>query len=219
MTATRTQGLRVDAARNHDRIIVAAGQAFEEAGPTVTLEEVARRAHVGVATIYRRFGNRDQLVRAVFEHLITTEIEPATRVETDDPWHDLVTSLEATVDVLAGRQVVLGLARETDAVGVEILHRYTRSMQRLLHRAASAQLVRPELEARDLAAVVVMALATVHPDDPDGADRRRYLTLLLDGLRPSPVALPAPSTLPSLPVRHGTVCPHQPDRTEPAPRT
>jgi hypothetical protein len=66
-------------------------------------------------------------------------------------------------------------------------------MDRVLHRALAAGLVRPELVARDLAAVVVMALATVHDRDPVGADRRRYLALLLDGLRPAPTTLPPPS--------------------------
>jgi AcrR family transcriptional regulator len=193
MTATHGQGLRADAARNYERIVVEAGRAFEEVGPAVTLEEVARRAGVGVATVYRRFRNRDQLVRAVFRHLVT-EIEPATAVETDDPWRDLVSSLEATVDVLAGRQVVLALARETDAVDVESLHRFVHLMDRPLRRATDAGLVRPELLPRDLAAVTVMALATVHPGDPDGADRRRYLALLIDGLRPSLTTLPPPST-------------------------
>jgi AcrR family transcriptional regulator len=186
--------LRVDAARNYERIVVAADLAFEEAGPGVTLEEVARRAGVGIATVYRRFRNRDQLVRAVFEHVLTAEIEPSVAVQTDDPWLDLVGSLEATVEVLAGRQVILALARETDAVDVESLHRYVRSMERLLGRARDAGVVRPELEGRDLAAVVVMALATAHAGDPAGADRRRYLALLVDGLRPAPATLPPPST-------------------------
>ncbi|GAA1313735.1 TetR/AcrR family transcriptional regulator [Pseudonocardia xinjiangensis] len=194
MTATHGQGLRADAARNYERIVVAADRAFEEVGPAVTLEEVARRAGVGVATVYRRFRNREQLVRAVFRHVVATEIEPATAVETDDPWRDLVTSLEATVDVLAERRVVLALARETDAVDVESLQRFVHSMDRPLRRAADAGLVRPELLPRDLAAVTMMALATVHPGDPDGADRRRYLALLIDGLRPSPTTLPPPST-------------------------
>jgi len=52
---------------------------------------------------------------------------------------------------------------------------------------------RPELEARDLMMVIVMALATVHPGDCEGADRRRYRALLVDGLRPSPTTLPPPS--------------------------
>lgn len=194
MAMTRGQGLRVDAARNYERIIVAAGRAFEEVGPTVTLEEVARRAGIGVATVYRRFRNRDQLVHAVFEHILSSEIEPVTAVETDDPWLDLIGSLEATVDAFAGRQVILALARETHAIGVESFHRCVHSMERLLRRAVAAGLVRPELQVRDLAALVVMTLATVHPDDPNGADRKRYLALLVDGLRPAPTTLPPPST-------------------------
>ncbi|MEU4832610.1 TetR/AcrR family transcriptional regulator [Streptosporangium sp. NPDC023615] len=193
----RGRGLRVDAARNHERIVVAAGRAFEESGPEVTLAEVARRAGVGVATVYRRFRSRDQLVRAVFAHLLTTEIEPAVAVETDDPWRDLVGSLEATVGVLTGRRVILALARETDVVDVESVHRYVRSMDRLLGRAAAAGLVRPELQGRDLAAVVVMALATAHPGDPGGAGPRRYLALLVDGLRPAPSPLPPAPALSS----------------------
>ena len=194
MTATDGQGLRADAARNYERIVVAAGQAFEEAGSAVTLEEVARRAGVGVATVYRRFRNREQLVRAVFQHIVTTEIEPAMAVETDDPWRDLVSSLEATVEVLAGRKVVLAIARETRALDLESMRRFVHSMDRPLRRAADAGVVRPELVARDLAAVTIMALATVHPRDPAGADRKRYLALLIDGLRPAPTVLPPPST-------------------------
>lgn len=194
MTATDGQGLRADAARNYERIVVAAGQAFEEAGSAVTLEEVARRAGVGVATVYRRFRNREQLVRAVFQHIVTTEIEPAMAVETDDPWRDLVCSLEAAVEVLARRKVVLGIARETRALDLESMRRFVATMDRPLRRAADAGVVRPELVARDLAAVTIMALATVHPRDPGGADRKRYLALLIDGLRPAPNVLPPPST-------------------------
>ncbi|MCI2423638.1 TetR/AcrR family transcriptional regulator [Saccharopolyspora sp. K220] len=193
MPNTGAEDLRVDAARNYERVVVAADQAFEDVGPAVTLEEVARRAGVSVATVYRRFRNRDLLVRAVFKHVLVTEIEPAAAVETEDPWRDLVASVAATVEALARRQVVLALARESDAIDVETFHRYVQSMRRLLRRAADAGLVRPELEARDLAAVVVMALATVHPDDPGGVDRTRYLALLFDGLRPAPTRLPPPS--------------------------
>ena len=194
MTATDGQGLRADAARNYERIVVAAGQAFEEVGSAVTLEEVARRAGVGVATVYRRFRNREQLVRAVFQHIVATQIEPAMAVETDDPWRDLVSSLETTVEVLAARKVVLAIARETRALDMESMRRFVHTMDRPLGRAADAGVVRPELVARDLAAVTIMALATVHPRDPGGADRKRYLALLIDGLRPAPTVLPPPST-------------------------
>jgi AcrR family transcriptional regulator len=194
VTAGSGRDLRIDAARNHERIVVAASRAFEDVGPAVSLAEVARQARVGVATVYRRFRNRDQLVRAVFEHMFTTEIEPATATETADPWRDLVTTLEATVNALADHHVVMTLAREVGAIDVDTVDRYLRSMDRLLRRARDAGLVRPELRARDLAAVVVMALATAHQGDSDSDDLRRYLALLVDGLRPASTTLPAPST-------------------------
>jgi AcrR family transcriptional regulator len=200
-TAAHGRTLRADAARNFERIVDAAAVAFEDIGPDVTLEEIAQRADVSVATVYRRFRNRDQLVRAVFDHVLTTEIEPTAARHTDDPWRDLVGSLEATVDILSRRQVILSLARESDAVDVESVHRYLRSMERLLRRAVDAGTVRPELEVRDLSAVIVMALATVHHGDPHGAGPRRYLALLADGLRPAPVTLPPPAA-PDLPHRH-----------------
>jgi len=191
MTADRT--MRADAARNHERIVVAAAAAFEEVGAGVALDEVARRAGVGVATLYRRFRNREQLVRAVFEHVVATEILPATSVGTDEPWRDLVGTLEALVGSLASHRTVLALAHEAGAIDVDMVDTCLTSLDRLLHRAMDAGLVRPELRARDLAAVVVMSLATVHDKDPEGADRRRYLALLVDGLRPAPGVLPPPS--------------------------
>jgi AcrR family transcriptional regulator len=68
------RGLRLDAARNQERIVAAAAQAYAELGADVTLDEVARRAGVGVATVYRRFRNRDQLIRAVVTHVLAAEI-------------------------------------------------------------------------------------------------------------------------------------------------
>ncbi len=185
--------IRADAARNHDRIVVAAAEAFEELGAGVALEEVARRAGVGVATLYRRFRNRDQLVRAVLEHVVATEIQPAVAVGDDEPWRELVTTLEALVDAVASHRTVLAVAHEAGAIDVDMVESYLSWLDRLLRRALDAGVVRPELRARDLAAVVVMTLATVHDRDPEGADRRRYLALLTDGLRPAPGVLPPPS--------------------------
>ena len=185
--------LRADAARNYQRIVGVAVTAFEELGPEVTLEEIARRADVSVMTVYRRFRARDQLVRAVLDYVLTTEIQPMAAAHTDDPWRDLVGVLEASIDVLARRQVILSIARESDAFDVEGVRHYLSSLERLLRRAVEAGVVRPELEVRDLAAVIVMVLATVRPNDPDGADRRRYLALVVEGLRVSPTTLPPSS--------------------------
>jgi AcrR family transcriptional regulator len=185
--------VRADAARNHERIVGAAVLAFEEIGPQATLEEIAARANVSVMTVYRRFRSRDQLVRAVFDHVLTTELQPITAVHTDDPWQDLTRMLEAVTEVLARRRVIISLAHEFVTFANESTQLFMQALEPMLRRAIDAGVVRPELLPRDLTVITVMNLATVHPGDPQGEDRRRYLTLLIDGLRPSPVTLPPPS--------------------------
>ena len=59
--------LRADAARNRDAILESARQVFAESGTDAALEEIARRADVGIATLYRRFPTREGLVAAAFE--------------------------------------------------------------------------------------------------------------------------------------------------------
>jgi AcrR family transcriptional regulator len=192
--ATHGRALRADAAHNYERIVAAAVVAFEELGPDATLEEVAARAGVSVVTVYRRFRAREQLIRAVFEHVLAAEIEPITAIHTKDPWRDLVGVLEAITDLLARRPVIVSLAREFDTFAIESAQRFVQAMEPVLRRAVDAGVARPELEARDLTAVIAMTMATAHHGDPHGADRRRYLALLVDGLRPSPTTLPPPSS-------------------------
>lgn len=186
-----TTPLRADAARNHRRIVEAAAEAFESDGPDVPLEEIARRAGLGVATLYRRFRTREALVRAVVEELFTAEVEPTADIDTGDPWADLTGALSRALDVIAGRTVILKLGRDAAAYDADTVHRYGRALGRLLDRARDAGVVRPELTVHDLSAVLVMAMAVArHGGDP--ADRRRYLALLTDGLRPAPAPLPPP---------------------------
>jgi AcrR family transcriptional regulator len=199
-TGAGERGLRLDAARNQERIVAAAAAAFAELGGDVTLDEVARRAGVGVATVYRRFRNRDQLVRAVVAHVLAAEIEPVAAVETDDPWRDLAATLEASVAAVAAHRDVVALAHAAGGIDVDVVDRYLHRLDRLLTRARAAGLVRPELEPRDVAVAVVMVLATIRRDvggdgavkaDAASGDWRRYLALLLDGMRPAAVPLPA----------------------------
>lgn len=201
MSTTTSTGparpLRADAARNHRRIVEAAATAFESDGSDVALEEIARRAGVGVATLYRRFRTRDLLVRAVLEDVFAVEIEPTAAAGDGDPWTDLAGSLSRAVEAIAGRRTILRLARAAGALDVEPVQRYGRTLTRLLDRARDAGAVRPELTPGDLSAVLVMAMAIAEgaedTRDTSGDDRRRYVALLLDGLRPGRPPLPTPS--------------------------
>lgn len=187
---TPDRTLRADAARNYERIVGAAVEAFEEIGPEVTLEQIAERAQVSVMTLYRRFRSRDQLVRAVFHHVVAAEIEPVAAVRTDDPWRDLVGALEAVIEVIVRRPVIHSLAPEFRAFAAESGERFLHALEPVVRRAVDAAVVRPELEVWDAVAVVAMTMATMHPGDPTGAARRRYLALLVEGLRPSATTLP-----------------------------
>src|ERR1044072_2722763 len=97
---------RADALRNHDRIVRATIAAVAENGAAVPLEEIARRAGVGIATVYRRFGDRDGVILACFETYFAEEIEPvlqAARVAAD-PRQGLADALTAVVDTLTGHR-------------------------------------------------------------------------------------------------------------------
>ncbi|MCA2224903.1 TetR/AcrR family transcriptional regulator [Nonomuraea aurantiaca] len=194
------QRRRADALRNSDRIVRAAITALHESGTAVPLEEIARRAGVGIATVYRRFGDRDGVILACFETYFAEEIEPvlqAARVAAD-PRQGLADALTAVVDTLSGHRALLSAAKEAGAFTIGIAERFMGPLGDVLAAARARGLVRDDLLVRDLAAIVVMALATTRhhgADSDDSADRRRYLALLLDGTRPSAVPLPRPSAV------------------------
>jgi AcrR family transcriptional regulator len=186
---------RADAQRNSARVVRAAITAFEEVGATVPLEEVARRAGVGIATLYRLFGNRDGLVREAFATFLVEEVEPLAQAAraAPDPWDGLAGLLVRTLDALVAHRVLLDVAQETGAVTVAVAERYLQQLGDVLTAAQRAGRVRGDLVVRDLAAAIVMALATAHSDDPGNADPHRYLALLLAGMRPSAEPLPSPA--------------------------
>jgi AcrR family transcriptional regulator len=87
--------LRADAARNRERIVAAAREIFAERGLEVPMEEVARRAGVGVATLYRRFPTRADLIAGAFECKMAAYADAvATALADPDPWHGFCGYLE-----------------------------------------------------------------------------------------------------------------------------
>jgi len=183
---------RADARRNAERVVRAAIAALAEAGP-VHLDELAERAGVSEATLYRLFGGRRGLMAEVFARFAAEELEPLVGPPGPDPTRELAAVLAATVEVLAEHRPLLRAAREAEALEVEPIQGYLRRLAAVLEAAQLAGGVRADATVRDLGAVIVMALGAVHDRDVTGADRRRALALLLAGLRPGGPPLPPAS--------------------------
>jgi AcrR family transcriptional regulator len=112
--AVDADGLRADARRNRDQILAAAKELFAEQGVAVPMEEIARRASVGVGTLYRRFRDRDELLRAVLEDVIQRVVVEAREAYRTEPtaWR----ALERILRQSAQFRVVMRVIRRSAEV-------------------------------------------------------------------------------------------------------
>lgn len=187
------RAMRADARRNYERILAAAGAAIARHGVDASLEEIAREAGVGSATLHRHFPSRQALLEAVFKDRVETLCATARHLAAElDPEAALVDWLHA-VGTHAVTNKGLGAALmpgagESSAGGDPDLGDSCHTLivnagSDLLDRAHQAHAVRPEVTITQLLKLVgAIALATEH--DSDGAaETDRLLTLVLDGVR------------------------------------
>jgi AcrR family transcriptional regulator len=193
--------LRKDAERNRQRILQAASEVFTEHGLEATLDDVARHAGVGVATVYRRFPDKASLTDALFEERIEALSALAVEaLDADDPWEGLVSFMEQGGEMLTSdrglRQILMFAAHGHRRVGYA-RDRMRPAVSRLVERAQAAGQVRPDLSFTDIPVLEFMLGATAeYARDVRPDIWRRYLTLLLDSLRPAratftPLPVPA----------------------------
>jgi len=190
--------LRRDAERNRQRILEVAREAFAEDGLAVTLDEIARRAGVGVGTVYRRFPDKEQLIDALFEERMGEMVANAeAALRCDDAWDGLVRFLEVATAAHADDR---GL-KEVALSGVHGLERVGRARElmfplvtRLVARAQEQGSLRPDVQATDMPLLQLMLGSLSEcTRDVDPEIWRRYLGILTDGLRtrrdgPAPLA-------------------------------
>jgi AcrR family transcriptional regulator len=187
-TTSPDRALRADAERNRERILRAAQKAFAKHGLEVPLEAVAEQAGVGIATVYRRFPTRDDLIAACFEQRLEDYARAAEEaLEAPDGWSGFRGYVERICAMQAADRGLKDVLTHSfpDAKALEA-HRargYELSV-RIVARAQAEGTLRPDLVPEDLVlllianAAVVEATGTVAPDAP-----RRLVALLLDGLR------------------------------------
>ena len=192
MTTDPTPRLRADARRNRDRIINTAREVFTERGTEVPMEEIARQAGVGVGTLYRRFPDRDSLIREVavesFERLIANTRE-ITEHESD-AWRALSELLHRATDLRTVARLTMLSPRAREILAADpatdaVHNQFMETLDELIKRAQADGTMRSDVSTGDLGVIVAMLLQGVQvlPDPVRDMMPGRYLGLLLDGLR------------------------------------
>jgi AcrR family transcriptional regulator len=188
--------LRRDAERNRQRILAAAGELFTQRGLSVTLDDIARHAGVGVGTVYRRFPDKEVLIDALFEQRLESICAVAEQGLADpDPWNGLALFFERGCELQAhdrGLKELLASSTHGGGCVVDARDQLRTLVTEVFDRAKAAGVVRDDADPYDAALIFIM-LGTVMDRTRDIAPEvwRRYLGLVLDGLRPgAPTPLP-----------------------------
>jgi AcrR family transcriptional regulator len=196
---TALSGRRGQAARNDERILAAARAVFV-ADPSAPIAAVAERAGVGISALYRRFRSKEELLQRLCGDGLEVYIAAAEAAVADDgdPGEAFAEFLRRVVEAdthsltvaLAGTFMPTEYLNERARYGGEL-------NARLMERARAAGAVRPDLEATDLG-LIFEQLAAVKTDDEERTRelRRRYLALVLDGIRHPSEPLPGPPPRP-----------------------
>ena len=196
--------LRRDAARNRELILATAAEVFAENGLDAGYDEIARRAGIGVGTVYRRFPERSELVQALFESRIEEMVvigEEAASMS--DAWAGLTWFFEKQVADRGLKEVMVQTLNEGDhmTVGRE---RIGPIVEGLMQRAQADGTLRQDVEVTDLGMQLMLIGSLSTPDQPELW--RRYLALLLDGLRARPDTTPLPLQAPPDEAMHMLMC-------------
>ena len=180
--------LRRDAERNRRRILAAARKLIAERGLGVGYEEIAREAEVGVGTVYRRFPTRDGLYEELFSDRVDAVVEIVeAALEVEDPWLGLCQFFQRDFELQAAdrglREFLLGRADSTSLRQLAGL-RIQPLVTALFERARAAGCLRPGIGPGDIEIILAMLGAVMDASlhvEPELW--RRYLAMVLDGIR------------------------------------
>ncbi|MDQ6806144.1 MAG: TetR/AcrR family transcriptional regulator [Actinomycetota bacterium] len=175
---------RADARRNYEKVIAAAREAFAEGGSETSLEGIARRAQVGIGTLYRHFPTRQALLEAVYLDEVQALCRSAADLAELPPWDALVGWLHRFVEYLVTKQALapelLNYVGRDAGVFKDSRAAFWAAGEPLLERAQEARVARTDT---DLTEVIQMVggIAKIPASDPRQIDH--ILDMALDGLR------------------------------------
>lgn len=190
--ASAGRPLRADARRNHQQIIAAARDLFVERGPGVPLEDISRRAGVGIGTLYRRFSDRETLIRAVVLDALVETVEVAERSGREEPtaFGALVRYMHAALDLRVGAVIpaLLDVLDLDDATLLPARDRSAASVQRLVDAAHAEGSLAATVTFADVGMMLVR-LSRPLPGplsmELNAQLGHRHLDLLVAGLHPT----------------------------------
>jgi AcrR family transcriptional regulator len=183
--------MRADARRNRERILEAARGTFSEHGSEAQMDEIARRAGVGVGTLYRHFPTKDALVGELVRiKLADFAMRARAKFEEDErPWESFADVLREQAEIAARdasqHHMIFALTQEAVERALPTITELTAAMQALLDRAKAAGVIREDVVVEDVR-TLMCGLGSIMAADALGVmpyDWRRHLEFVLAGMR------------------------------------
>jgi AcrR family transcriptional regulator len=192
-----TRARRKDAALNNERLVQAAREVFARQGLSATLEDIAKHAGVGVGTVYRNFSSKREIVETLYDAAIDSALaDVRTALEIQDPWVAIVTFFEVTAANQARDRGLCETLLGHDGLGPNehTAEKLVAVLSPLFDRASGAGVLREGVTATDVGPIFAMLNGVYRMSDARPDLWRRYLALMLDGLRADDrPALPVPA--------------------------
>ncbi len=189
---------RADARRNREAILAAARQLFKEGGNDCPIEGIAKKAGVGVGTVYRHFPNKEALVEALIDDRFERIAEQAEKaLERDDPWEGFCDLMRWSATFQAEDRGLSELLSQRPARGRESavksgLHATT---EKLIRKAQRSGQMRKDVVIEDVPTILcgLGGVLGAHEESMPALNWERFLALMLDGMRaPGTLKLPKP---------------------------
>ncbi|MBT2675673.1 helix-turn-helix transcriptional regulator [Streptomyces sp. ISL-14] len=175
----------------------AAHAMFLRGEPDVSMEEIAAEAGLGVATVYRRFPSKRDLVRAVLDREFDESVAPALhRVASEsDPRAAMITTMEAALDFASRERLTFAAAANIGLTTMHLARRFAEPLGVVIRQGQQQGAFRDDLEPEDALRLLLMLTGTFPSFAPGHDGWRRYMLLLVDGLAPQAARseLPAPT--------------------------
>ena len=190
LVAAEERPLRADARRNREKVLEAARYVFSENGREAQMDDVARRAGVGVGTVYRHFPTKEALIEALMLaafHSIAAEAERALK-EIEDPWEAFATVVRHGAEVMSADRAMSEVFASIPGVAesaVPTIDGLRATTEALIRRAQEAGALRPDAIVDDIPMLMCGIGSATKKEHRCPDAWRRHLSIVLDGLRAS----------------------------------